>query len=111
MRCSSAGREDEEAGTDRGKQWHGSTRMELCAWSCVYGAMCMLQYGAIWRRMELAHRQTEAHGHCGVMRGLAVGCDDCRLCSCSAAEIFARVYTLVCLYCDDVDVLSPAVVQ
>ena len=32
----------------------------------------MLQYGAIWRRMELAHRQTEAHVHCGVMRGLAV---------------------------------------
>ena len=26
--------------------------------------------------MELAHRQTEAHGRCGVMRGLAVGCDD-----------------------------------
>jgi hypothetical protein len=57
--------------------------------------------------MELAHRQTEAHGRCGVMRGLAVAVTIDRPCI-RSVEILARVYTRARLYCDDVDVLSPA---
>jgi hypothetical protein len=72
---------------------------------CVYAAVYV--YGAAWNRMELAHRQTEAHGRCGVMRGLAVAVKLDPSCL-HGVEILARVYTRACLYRDDVDVLSPA---
>ena len=55
---------------------------------CVYAAVYV--YGAAWNRMELAHRQTEAHGRCGVMRGLAVAVTIDRPCTRSVSPLFAE---------------------
>ena len=64
---------------------------ELCVCRSIY------VYGAAWNCMELAHRQTEAHGRCGVMRGLAVAVTIDRPCI-RSVEILARVYTRACLF-------------
>lgn len=57
-------------------------------------------------RMVLAHRQTKPHGHCSV--GTTVIDDGLLLFVVWCTGEFGRVYFPVCLYCDNVVVLSPA---